>query len=246
MCDKVVFGVLLSGILVAGGCTRENPLFHLTDDNADLALGTSAGPDPISGLDAGLTESADLAGLWQVVDLGNGPHPDLAPIACAPGTVDCDGIAANGCETIASHDPGEPTNSTCDGASSMTKILEGSTGAASGRILVPGDLDVFTVELDEALHACSDASMLDYTVRATLTAPTGVPLSLRGALDRSACSTNWSAWATQNVCFHFSDACTAHASQLVSLQVGSPAGASSCLPYTLQVHFCAAGDPCGC
>ena len=57
-----------------------------------------------------------------------------------------------------------------------TMLDENSLVSGTGRILIPGDLDMFTARLDEGLHACVEDSTR-FSARAILVSPPGVTLS---------------------------------------------------------------------
>ena len=100
--------------------------------------------------------------------------------------------------------------------------------------------------LNESLHFCED-STLTFVARVTLSSPVDAALSMRGAIDSSSCSTDFSDWASQTLCFSFMSDCSAPESQLLTVEVSAATDATSCLPYTVTVDFCGAGLPCnGC
>jgi hypothetical protein len=169
--------------------------------------------------------------MFAVVDMARAlPSPDLGP-ACP-----------------ASTDANEPGNASCDGALALSAMGENQTKTTHGQIFVAGDVDTFSLELDYDDHFCDvNSDDIQYVVRAELTPPPGVALHMHGALDGNSCSEQWSNWATQSICFKWTDACETPGAEILSLQVAAIAeGAASCFPYSVQLTFCNANDPCGC
>jgi hypothetical protein len=220
------FFFCLCMLATTASCTRLNKDFRTTEE----------GPPPGQG---DLGEVADLASARDAailtgpgaVDLAmSSASPDLAP-ACVAG--------------LDTHEP----NDSCEQASSLGTLNELGVAVATGTVATAGDVDIFTVTLDENLHACADDQQsLTFKASVTLISPVDAALAVRGAIDPSSCNDNFSAWAAKSVCFTFSNECSDHESELATIEVGSASGQLSCLPYTLSIDFCGSGGvPCpGC
>jgi hypothetical protein len=200
---------------------------------------------------------AESAGPLHGADMGNatstdfGAHGDAAVASSDASTTTPSSdlaIAADLAQACVGADPGEPANDSCGGATSMGSLYEAGVAIGTGRIATLGDLDLFTVTLNENLHVCADdGDALAFKARVTLTSPEGAALSMRGAIDPSSCSTDFSDWASQTLCFTFGNDCSDVESELLTVEVGSATNATSCMPYTVTVDFCGTGQPCtGC
>jgi hypothetical protein len=216
-------------LATAASCTRLNKDFRTTEEGPAPGHGDMGGlPDLASTPDAAIGPGPGPGSGPGVIDMSmpSSSSPDLAP-ACVAG--------------LDTHEP----NDSCDQATSLGTLNELGIAVATGTIATAGDVDIFTVTLDEDLHVCADDEQsLTFKAAVTLTSPLDAALSVRGALDEDSCNDDFSAWAAKTVCFTFSNACSDHETELATIEVGSASGQLSCLPYTLSVQFCGAGSSC--
>lgn len=160
--------------------------------------------------------------------------------SCQAGYYDCDGNAANGCETTASL---YEANNTCAAAYLLPTVGEYDAERSwTAHILPSGDEDWYRIYAKEGTHTCIPGTAEEYTIRVRLLPPQGdacadYDIYLYDDNCQFLISSASGGCVQESVSYVWDGQCGTDDSRYFRVGVKGYSGVSSCTPYTLSVDM---------